>query len=399
MSASPSVGARQRPPVKVVCVTMGGPRRKRMERMFGVRQPSGSDAAEGGVGDIPPAALTLPGFEVHFSSGVPQRSLRTREGMLAALRAAGLLLPDSDAAQEQRCWIGMRHLNRDRAVLACTLAHLAAMRLALELGCDAVLEDNVVGPADAAARLRHCADACPDADLVYFAYGGRPEEIVAWRGRLGTPAPPAVPWPTIAAEEAMAAGGGISHAAGKKRFNILWGTLCYGISARAYHAILAAIRSDLPGALAWTPKRQKRQIAKPADKIFPRLVLSAGLRIRVAPLPAFVRAPVPSTIHTDLDTKFWETSATQLRLSGLGWADLRLSAEELNRVSSGGGAAGTTKDMYQAVAAAKKTARERRKPVPPTRGTALACNECHVVFPSRNLLFKHLRDVGSPCGK
>ena len=131
-------------------------------------------------------------FEVRFLDGVPQRELRTRVGTVEALQRAGLL-PEEDIpavgehelASElaERSWLAMRRLSRDRAVLACTLAHLIAMRIAVEEGYDVVCEDNICGPVrpeEAARRIRACAAASPGAALRYYAYGGKVEEVRSW---------------------------------------------------------------------------------------------------------------------------------------------------------------------------------------------------------------------------
>lgn len=101
-----------------------------------------------------------PSFEVHFHPGVPSRSLRNKEGLLTAAYECGILTEDprdtflagkkssqpsewNDLDYPSELWKKGKSLNRERSVLACLMAHLNAMRFAVENGFDVILEDNV----------------------------------------------------------------------------------------------------------------------------------------------------------------------------------------------------------------------------------------------------------------
>ena len=379
------------PPVRALCLTLGGARRDRMARLFG------------GPGT---------GVALTFVEGVRQRDLRSRAGLLAALRAAGLLDESAGEAVETRCWRAMRHLGRDRAVLACTLAHLGAMRKCVEEGYDCIMEDNVCGPVaggEVARRIRAAAAASPEADMRYYAYGGRSEEIEAWQRTLagqGTKnssdranRADAVVWPTYRSLPCSSAAD-----PGDKDYNILWGTMCYAITKIGYQSILCEIRADMPGALAWSPRRSKSQRAKAADKVFPKLVQRRGLKIYVATRPALVRAPLVSTIHSKYDEQFIETSRVQLACSGLSWNDVALTAEELKRAMpsrppTAEAIANMTekerprsdRDKYYRKSRAHATTQGQ------TQGQPQTCKGCGKGFDSKNKLFKHLRDAKVKC--
>ena len=89
--------------------------------------------------------------------------------------------------------------------------------------------------------------------------------------------------------------------------NLLFGAMCYAIGARAEQQLRSSIAADMPGAIAWSPRRSKAQYAKPIDKVMPNRLRTAGLKLAVAREPAFVRAPVSSLIHTQYDEKFMQT--------------------------------------------------------------------------------------------
>lgn len=122
-----------------------------------------------------------------FSPGVPSRSLRSRIGLLRAANDAGIIPPEeweavragaetesfrsADPARLFEClegvpvrpgrrgseadaklhysvelWRKSKGLNRGRSVLACSLAHLIAMKTLVEGRYDFILEDNVRCP-------------------------------------------------------------------------------------------------------------------------------------------------------------------------------------------------------------------------------------------------------------
>lgn len=178
--------------------------------------------------------LTPPGgaaeFEVGFAQGVSSRDLRTRSGLLSALVETGLL-PHSAATASvgteaasvaDRVWLQCRNLSRQRAVLACALAHLRAMRRAVEEGWDLICEDNIRGPVasgEAARRIRACAEASRDAHLRYYTYSGRAEELSVWYREMEASGPAALPWPLVQYQGAKGSG----------ENNLLFGAMCYAI--------------------------------------------------------------------------------------------------------------------------------------------------------------------------
>lgn len=333
---------RQGQRIRVLVISLGGERKQRMAQVL-----SGCDD-----------------FEVGFSEGVSARELRTRDGLLKAFVDTGLIdgtsldpghfvrvaeqLPrargdsegkradddpsDSSASTistAERTWLSCRHLSRERAVLACCLAHLRAMRRAVDEGWDVILEDNCRGPVssgEAARRIRACAMASPDADLRYYSYSGRAEEVASWLLHLsgsGSEGGAALPWPRMRLPSSAKPDAGCkaeataAPTAGAVQ-NVLFGCLCYAIGQRAEGVLRGSLRADMPGSLVWSPRRQKVQHAKPVDKLLPNRLHAAGCRIAVAREPAFVRAPVSSLIHVELDRRFLLTSlyaAANLALS------------------------------------------------------------------------------------
>jgi hypothetical protein len=155
--------------IKVLCISMGGPRAESIR-----------------------AQLNHPSFELVFSPGVSSRSLSTKKGLLNACYAAGILMEDPalttlaepPASSSQRgqwddmdypseLWKKGKHLARDRAVLACLLAHLTAMPAAVEMRADIIIEDNVRTLRDLPAlaeQIRSFQAASSGADVRYFGY-------------------------------------------------------------------------------------------------------------------------------------------------------------------------------------------------------------------------------------
>ena len=158
-------------------------------------------------------------FDLSFSPGIPQRSIRNRAGLLEALTASGLLLLPSDpSSPPQRglhadssyaddFWLCSRSLGRDRTVLACFLAHLIAMKTATAASApsssstsnqpfDIILEDNVrvlqqSSGVDVASTIRKVLASSTEDDGIgggnsgggvavrYFGYLG-PTDNVTW---------------------------------------------------------------------------------------------------------------------------------------------------------------------------------------------------------------------------
>jgi len=381
--------------IHVLCITLGGKREDRIKEMFA----SSSDD-----------------FILTFCQGVEQRQLRSKKGLLKTLKAVGLLVDDNEETHEA-CWRAMRHLSRDRAVLACTLAHIRAMSICIESETsahpiDVIIEDNVRGPISAnicAERIRAVAatttsSTVPDADLTYFAYGGRASEIEEWMSALKLEDDDLLDhqqqswteWP----QKKLSTSSDI-QASKPKVANILWGLMAYKPSKRLFTILLEEIRADLPGSLAWQPKRSQQQIAKPVDKIVPKYCLKRQLNIRVSKKPAFFRAPIRSTIHPKLDAQFRATTEVQITNTGLTWKDLDLSEEEAKLLEMSSDGNPEKKEQGEDEQEDRRgwscAQQERKQRQVPTLAVKIECKGCGVLFPSKNKLFKHLKSDENSC--
>lgn len=175
-TASPPNGKPKRRKLKALIITMPGSARKaHMEALFG--HPRMREYFE------PPA----------FSDGIVSRQLKNRFGCLSAAREAGLIpdhewevlertfhdkdYPNSDPERYLDClqdvpvlpgrrgspndaklhysvelWRKAKTINRGRAVMACTFAHLIALKRYHAEGFDIMLEDNVRAPPEECAH-------------------------------------------------------------------------------------------------------------------------------------------------------------------------------------------------------------------------------------------------------
>jgi hypothetical protein len=164
--------------LKVMVITMGGPRQEMIEDLF--RQPLMAQHFEAPI----------------FSPGVSSRALRCRAEFLRIANEAGLLPPEEWTAMKNargqeryeknrglfffdcleqvpilaegrrgndadiklhysvELWQKAKSLNRGRAVLACAFAHLIALKRFTSEGFDCMLEDNVrCSPESCAERI------------------------------------------------------------------------------------------------------------------------------------------------------------------------------------------------------------------------------------------------------
>jgi hypothetical protein len=164
--------------LKVMVITMGGPRQEMIEDLF--RQPLMAQHFEAPV----------------FSPGVSSRALRCRAEFLRIANDVGLIPPEEWTAMENakgqeryeknrglfffdcldqvpilaqgrrgndadlklhysvELWQKAKSLNRGRAVLACAFAHLMALKRFTSEGFDVLMEDNVrASPASCAERI------------------------------------------------------------------------------------------------------------------------------------------------------------------------------------------------------------------------------------------------------
>lgn len=385
---------RHRRKLRPLIITMGGTRQANMELQFS----------------------TMPDqFEPGFSWGVPSRSLRNRFEFLRIAHEAGLV-PDTEweaiaAAQHApeyklhpdrffeclndvpvipgrkgsdydvklhysvELWRKAKGLNRGRAVMACLLAHLLAMRRCVEDGYDFILEDNVrAAPEESARRIWETMDASGEwqranGDHCHLRYYG-------WLGSL-----PNLHWVlnthatrTAFTRESSIADGledelpratvfpfpitqdfGLSPEEDKEVSNEaedvhdigdsahtptfghlkpggtpIWGAYAYWISAQGFEILLDALRMDV-GAMLWKGKRMRAYTVKPIDKVLPRQVMASLGRqcIHVTTCPSFFRAPMlRSKIHTQWDAEFCKSTEYQMTHSVLSWSDLWLSDTE-----------------------------------------------------------------------
>ena len=330
-------------PVRVLVITMGGPRQEAMERML----------TEVG-GFAPPV----------FSPGVSSRDLRNRSRFFQLCQKAGLLpAHEWDGRLEHACtnppadshaffdclkdvpvmpgrrgspddvklyycvelWRKAKTINRGRSVLACILAHLIAMKTAVQQqqqdgqdgAFDVILEDNVRIPLQdgvAARRIRQTMAAIRQHEtateeamhLKYFGWLGSRLNL-QWNFECHlpsrrvssdddneedslTPYPSAAPFPTShqveqdlesgrytvnpeCPEPIMAnndAGPGKAHT--KPGGTPVWGAYAYWISKDAYDLVLNTLRNDV-GSLLWKMKTARFYSVKPIDKILPRIVM------------------------------------------------------------------------------------------------------------------------------
>lgn len=315
--------------LRPLVITMGGERQEKIIKMFEAL----SSHFE------PPA----------FSPGVPQRTLRNRMGLISTAYEAGLIpqkeweaflqsqgeiptnayynddsdfpkdSPPSDQrllcqawqavplspSEEQRkgstwdvrqhytaeFWRKAKGLARDRAVLACTLAHLIAMKTYVQGGYDFILEDNVRAPLDAgdcATRIREMKEKNTGADLIYLGWLGSIPNLT-WvihthAKRFSTEIEDgAFPFPVAEHHYDEGMGG-----------TALWGAYAYHISQNGYDTLIHKTLKHDVGSMLWKGKRMRSYIAKPIDKILPRALIRHNLSVIVAQRPSFFRAPMVS---------------------------------------------------------------------------------------------------------
>jgi hypothetical protein len=346
-----------------------------------------------------------------FTPGVSSRSLRSRVDFLKAANQAGLL-PKAEweamqAARESpfyqkdintgklfdclcdvpveqgrkgsevdvklhysvELWRKAKTVNRGRAVLGCTLAHLIAMKKCVSEDFDIILEDNVrAPPAECALRIREAALSSQeqattygiDCHMRYFGWlGSRPNLQWIFESyrkpeayqRLSTDTDHSeyttFPLPTTKdivqslklAEEAKADDREALDDPGSADSTELrkpggtapvWGAYAYWVSKEAYEGLMEVLRIDV-GALMWKSKRARYYTVKPIDKVIPRQIMSrfGQTSIQIATHPTFFRAPMlTSKIHSQWDPEFCKSTEYQLKQVGLEWSDLWLTETE-----------------------------------------------------------------------
>jgi hypothetical protein len=267
-------------------------------------------------------------------------------------------------------WRKAKTVNRGRAVLACALAHLMALKQLTDEGFDALLEDNVRMPlASVADRLWQTMDAVTEREAAtgspchmrYYGWlGSIPNVQWIYETHMSRDAT-VVPLPTpqdIEADLAQykerqketdvekesgtsdtSAVNGTDESGKTEKeeklqkpggSNPVFGTYAYWISKDAYEAVMDVLRKDV-GALLWRSKRMRYYQVKPIDKILPRQISAAfdGSAVLIPRAPAFFRAPMlTSKIHAQWDPAFCKSTEYQLQQTGLTWSGLRLTAVE-----------------------------------------------------------------------
>ena len=271
-------------------------------------------------------------------------------------------------------WRKAKTLNRDRSVLACTLAHLMAMKTLVgektendttfrsdtteeDAGFDFILEDNVrafVGIGDSCEcanriwdMIEGSNDAPSNCHLRYFGWlGSSPNLRWVYNNHLPRSAEfnngvssqsgddttnecTIFPFPTnedfeldgIATSKSKSQQDDQSSVSSTPHFSTpggtaVFGTFAYTVSPAAYHTLINRLQNDI-GSLMWKGKRMRAYQAKPIDKILPRHVKSKfGPRsIHLPSRPAFVRGPVGSLLHPQWEEGFCKSTELQYQLA------------------------------------------------------------------------------------
>jgi hypothetical protein len=389
-------------PIKVLIITMGGARRAALEELLLLQQHDRCNSRNvvSTTSTTPATATTATTtrnkriIEATFIDGVPSRELRARRSFAAHCHRAGLLpaveweaVRDDDNNKGMSweealanvptpvpggrhflldLWHRSKALSRDRAVLACTLAHLTAMRRLVgataeeeveeeesSSSFDAILEDNVRwDPHTVWQTIRDIQRAKRRYDqqqqqqdnsittstvMVHMQYFGWLGSVPNLRWTYGSHIPrhhhhhhSIVPFPdpqdilddvatgTYTPPAPVVTAAGDRHDDNRAPGgNPIWGAYGYWISASAYETVLTRLENDV-GALLWKGKRQRRYRVKPIDKILPRLLRNhyGNTSVQLCLRPAFFRAPMlTSHIHTSFDPEFCRSTTWQLRLA------------------------------------------------------------------------------------
>ena len=401
--------------LKVLVITMGGPRQERIQQMFQ------NDALANHF--EPPV----------FSPGISSRKLRNRYEFFQIANRAGLLPPaewqaiqtsvtsvsdhpnrpdqffdclnhvpippierrrgsqyDKQLHYSVEFWRKAKGLNRGRAVLACSLAHLIALDQLTREGFDVLVEDNIRVPINdddsiCANRILECIQASlewqeqttsqlqPSAcHFRYFGWLGsvpnlkwifqnhipkrRFERMIHEQDVKKKPPMTVFPFPLPEdLNEDMKDLQGFEPANDDDEYdaqkspdheetdtngktfqdrkpggNPIWGCYAYWMSRQAYETVLETLRNDV-GAMLWKGKRMRCYSVKPIDKLLPRQTMAAFGRqsVHIPTHPTFFRAPMlTSKIHSQWDPEFCKSTEYQLSQCGLTWSDLWLSDME-----------------------------------------------------------------------
>lgn len=365
----------ERRKLRVLVISMGGPRMKAIETMF-------SSFAD----DFDPPV---------FCPGIPARSIRARSELFRVAHEIGLVpsiewealqdgfknplyqahpnrffeclqhvpvvdttsvtlgqrmgsASDVQVHYSVELWRKSKGLNRGRSVLACLLAHLQAMKRLVDQDFDLIVEDNVRLCHDAARRIWETKEASEleECHLRYYGWlGSLPNlewvfDVHSERSGLSNAHDKAFRFPVPedfhdVDDSAGCKGVEHSHSSQSTAHQTpggtpIWGAYSYWISKTGFEALLQRLRCDV-GAMLWKGKRMRTYTVKPIDKVMPRQIVALLGRsaVHVTRQPAMFRAPMlPSKIHAQWDPEFCKSTHYQLARTDLSWNDVWLTPLE-----------------------------------------------------------------------
>ncbi len=320
--------------IKVLVVTLGGERKRVMERLLQARSEELSAQCGARI-----QVSFCPGVDfrdVHFEryQGIKHGGL----GAVAADVLDDLKLDPRDVADWNRSARRLEVSGKvsQLAVLGCAFAQLRALREACSLGVDLILEDNcriradpasggllaqtvlAVRKARKAAALEQKEEECTEAgaDFVYYGWLGHHDNLDTVHMDCKS-----------ADNDQFLVPLGMGVGRNGKGSHLLYGSYAYSGSKRLYDAILSTLRAQ-PRLLLPKKKNRRRAPVLPADHILRSITHLAGLSQHTARSPCFVRAPCESVIHPEWDARNIESTGYQLAQENLSWHDVALDEGE-----------------------------------------------------------------------
>lgn len=274
----------------------------------------------------------------------------------------------------EELWRKAKALNRGRAVLGCTMAHLIALPRFVEGNFDMMLEDNVRAPVEEfVERFRNIVQSSREwskltgdpCHLRYYGWLGSIPNLrwmydshIPSRGHVSEDSSrdgAVFPFPTQKdiqddLEKRKASMTGLSGETPKEDGargdgkielpslerdpggNAIWGSYGYHLSREGYRMLLRVLQNDV-GALLHKGKRARVYTVKPIDKILPRIILRESPEnphaVHLCSCPVVFRAPMlTSKIHVRYDPEFCKSTEFQLQKSRLEWSALWLTQAE-----------------------------------------------------------------------
>jgi len=300
--------------LKILVITCGGEREKIINQQF----------------------KEIKGIDVDFSPGVDGKLLSQRYYWE---ESAKILLKHEEKSSEnsetygwnpENSWDFVKKLCKEqRGVLGNFLAHLIAMKSAVENGYHVVLEDGVRCSQDfldsvLQFKSQVTSPLCceNEIDFLYLGYlGSVPHLEEVYQRFFQTKMLSQKLFSEIPVGKDVKTG---------KSFDLIWGSYAYMPTDKAFRALVSSLRSDM-GKVFWKLKRGAN-VVKPIDKVMPRQMLAAGLNVCVVHRPVCFRSPgVKSRIHRRYDLGFFQSTTRQLELTGgRTWDQVWLSPEERN---------------------------------------------------------------------